>query len=195
MIDLLLEEFDFTLKKHNKIAYEKLEQPLPKSVILNTLKEFGLAQDKDLNKLYNWKSGTKVECKFHMMKFGNLLNFSEVKELVAYNSDYDPALIPIIGEGDAYLLFNSKKGQHYGKLYLFCPSLLYIQYPISCFDSISTMLETNINAYRQNIYTCDIDGTLIYDLDLFSDLARKYNKVSTFWRDHDAIRPEEWYQI
>ena len=94
------------------------------------------------------------------------------------------------------LLFNTKLGKHYGKLYFYSVPYLYIDYPISYYDSLAAMIQTTIDAYKLKIYSYDDKEIWLYvDNQKFNELAKKNNGNSTYWTEHDTFREEEWYEI
>ena len=71
---LLLEELDSTLRKYNKIEYEKLLPPLPDNEIDNYFDELGV-NDENVKALYQWKNGEKEDSYCRMMIFGGFVSF------------------------------------------------------------------------------------------------------------------------
>ncbi|OIQ97454.1 hypothetical protein GALL_204640 [mine drainage metagenome] len=193
----LLQELDTTLRNYNIVEYNKLQPPLPDKEIDKSLKDLGII-DENVKALFQWKNGEKEDSYCQMMECGGLLSLQEIKEdKESYLSDcYASSFIPIISEGEQKILFNNKSGSHYGKLYLYSVPCLYIDYPISYYDSLETMVTTIIEAYKKNAYAYNLESNwLDIDHEKFREIAKKNNKKSTYWKKHNPLAEEEWYEI
>ncbi|MDP4256544.1 MAG: hypothetical protein Q8938_21285, partial [Bacteroidota bacterium] len=107
-------------------------------------------------------------------------------EGVAEYAEFDPGspFIPLIGDvtGDMLLFNNSRDGDR-GKLHIYSVSLLSIDEPYTYFDSINTMAETTIRAYKEGALSIDRrDGRLAVDTDRHRKIAAKMNPGSAFWK-------------
>ena len=192
----LLNAFDTVLQKHNPVAYRGLLPPLTDEEIDVYLANFSI-EDEDLRLLYQWKAGTRMPMDGQMTDYGGLLTFDFLNKLLSRKFYYDPLLLPLISEnGEEMLLFNSKPGQHYGKIYLYSVPQLYIEHPVSYFDSLQSMIQTITAAYEQGAYIFDSrENWLDTDYDKFHKIAITLNKSSVFWTEHDEVMWEEWYEI
>ena len=192
----LLEELDATLKKYNMQEYEKLQSPLPTKEIDEYLKEIGI-NDEKVKALFQWKNGEKEDSYCQMMEYGGLQSLELIKERVMTNKTYDPSLIEIISDnGEESILFNNKIGSHYGKLYMYSVGQLYIGHPISYFDSLETMVKTIIEAYKTEAFKYDAENEwLNISFEKFASIAQKINKKSVYWKKHNRLKWEEWYEI
>ena len=87
------------------------------------------------------------------------------------------------GDGDFILYNNKKDDANYKKLHLFSAALLYIDNPITYYDSIKSMIDTTTEAYEKQILKYD---PAINWLDIngndFRKIGLKYNKSSEFWK-------------
>jgi hypothetical protein len=188
----LLQELDATLRQFNMPAYENLLPPLPDEEIDRNLKELGI-EDEDVKALFQWKSGMRDEDGPLMMEFGGLITFDSIKSSIAFNKYYDPLLKPLISDnGEEMLLFNTKRGPHYGKLYLYSVLPLYIDYLVSYYDSLTAMVNTIIDGYKDEALVYDEERDwLDEDSRKFDKIAKNYNKNCVFWTDHDEVKPNE----
>ncbi|MDE3145179.1 MAG: hypothetical protein KGL19_13560 [Bacteroidota bacterium] len=194
---LLLQELDTTLRTYNIVEYHKLQPPLPDKEIEKKLNDLGII-DENVKALFQWKNGEKEDSYCQIMECGGLLSLQEIKEdKKSYLSDcYAPTFIPIVSEGEQKILFNNKQGSHYGKLYFYSVPCLYINHPISYYDSLESMLRTTIEAYKNKAYKYDVKNNwLDIDRDLFDLIAKKINIKSAYWKKHNPLQEEEWYEI
>jgi hypothetical protein len=193
---LLLEELDTALRKYNMPGYEKLQPPLPDKEIDEYLRELDINDD-NLKALFQWKNGEKEDSYCQMMEYGGLQSLELIKESALTDKPYDPLLIEIISDnGEESILFNKKKGPHYGKLYMYSVGQLYIGHPISYFDSLETMVKTIIEAYKTETFKYDQENKwLDINFATFATIAKKINKKSAYWKKHNRLKWEEWYAI
>jgi hypothetical protein len=193
---MLLDKLDAALREYNPIAYENLRPPFPDAVIDKNLGELGIS-DENVKALFQWKGGMKYENGCRMMLFGGLLTFDSIKESIEFNEYYDPLLIPLISDnGEEMLLFNSKPGSHYGKLYFYSVPELYIEHPVSYYDSLNTMVQTTIKAYSKKAYEYNTDrNRLDIEGHKFDEIAKNYNKNCVYWTTYNPLKWEEWYEI
>ncbi len=193
---LLLKELDSVLRKYNMSEYLKLQPPLSDEEIDKYFEEFGIA-DEDLKALFQWKNGEQVESYCQLMDNGGIQSLQEIKNYLSFDKPYDSDLLEIISDnGEEALLFNKRKGPHYGKLYFYSVPCLYIEHPISYFDSINAMLQTTIEAYKEGVYQYDSEERwLNIDLKKFAVIAKKINPNSRYWIKHNPLLNEEWYEI
>jgi len=195
-IKLLLQELGDTLRQYNPAAYENLMPPFTNEEIDTNLKKIGI-EDENVKKMFQWKSGIKNEHNYRMMQFGGLLTFNSIKESISLNDYFDHSLIPLISDDEGeMLLFNKNSGPHYGKLYLFSVGSLYINHPISYYDSLYSMMRTVIDAYKKNAYEYDKENDWldINDYQL-AEIAKNYNPNSAYWTDHNVLKWQEWYAV
>jgi len=193
----LLVELDAVIRQYNPEAYRNLLPPLPAEIVEKELGNIGI-YDKNVRLLFHWKSGMKDEGGPLFMEHGGLITFDSIKESNDFNQHYDPLLIPLISDnGEDMLMFNTNAGAHYGKMYLFSVPLLLVKHPISYYDSLTTMVKTTIEAYRERAYQYDEDdnGCLSINLDKFSPIARKYNPNSAYWTERKNKKWTEYYEI
>lgn len=193
---LLLKELDATLRNYNHIEYQKLQPPLPDEEIDNYFDKFGVI-DKGLKALYQWKNGEKEDSYCQMMMYGGMQSLEAIEKSFLFDIPYDSFLLEIISDnGEERLLFNKKQGKHYGKLYMYSVPSLYIDFPISYFDSLDAMLRTTIEAYKNEAYIYDNERQwLNKDYHKYEAIAKSFNKNSAYWTNHNPLKQEEWYEI
>lgn len=194
-----LVEFEEQLRKFNPIEYNKLQDPISDVDIEKYLQEI-IFDHPEILALYHWKNGAKPNDDCRIMIFGAFLpleNLVQKHKLDRDNSPYDKDLIVIVDDIEEKLLINSKNSSsHFGKIYLYSVPSLYIDFPISIYDSLDTMIETNIVAYKKKIFIYNYqNATFNYDFSQYSKIAKELNRESMFWRDHDPLREEDWYAI
>ena len=109
-----------------------------------------------------------------------------VVQVINYYSDGevwpDDSYIPLINDGcGSFIMFNNKPGIDYGKLCLHSPSLSFVE-PITYYDSVYTMIETTIEAYKQNVFVYDSPNDFVdQDIDRFHEIGKEFNKNSKYW--------------
>lgn len=193
-----LEELDSVIQSYNSLQYQKLQDPLNENDIEQYLNEVNIS-DKNVKALYQWKNGAKVNSQCEIIKYGVFCSLELLVEGYKNNLDntYDRSFITIVDDSDVRLLFNNKQGSsHYGKIYLYSIPSLYIDYPISYFDSVESMIETSVQAYKEGVCFYDQKkNTLRFDESIFFILAKSINKGSAYWTDHDPLHDEDWYEI
>lgn len=195
----LLNQFNDVLRKQNPIEYNKLLPPTSNFEIEKNLEELNII-DKNLTELYEWKGGRKKNSDCQICECGSLLSFTDIKEMIdlGVTETFDEMLKPIFSDGDAsvLLLFNTTIGANYGKIYFYSIPDLYIDHPISYYDSLTSMLETWLEAYNKKIFRYDYDlNTFNFDYHDFIEIAKKLNKTSIYWKKHDPLKWEEWYKL
>ena len=195
-IKSLLDELDTVLKQYNMPEYKKLQPPLPDSNIDKFLQEIGI-HDENIKALFQWKNGEKEDSYCQMMVYGGLQSLKAVKESLSRFKLYDPLLIEIISDnGEESILFNNNPGPHYGQLYMYSIPQLYIEYPISYFDSLNTMIKTTIESYKAKAFEkTNSSNRLQFNFEKLTRIAKKYNKKSAYWKKHNPLQSEEWYAI
>lgn len=192
----LIKKIDEILATQNPVEYEKLQPPLSDEEIERKSIEIGVESVK-FKSIYQWKNGEEDDTYCEIMKYGSFLSLNSIAELKKSSMyEYNPSFIPLISEGEQMLLFNTNSGKHFGKIYLYSVPQLYIDYPISFYDSLEAMITTTIEAYQNKIYFYDFDEKeLKINTKEFKELAKSLNQDSAYWTKHDTLRYEEWYEM
>src|SRR6266498_4574581 len=185
--NLLLKEFDLILTKYNTINYRKLKDSLPNDEVLSYLNKLKVI-DSNFKSLYNWKNGNDVNdiavMRCQIFNFGSMISLNSISFFMNTSELYwGPFFIPLVANGDGdYLLYNNENESDHGKLHLFSPSLLFIEEPITYYDSISSLLETTIEAYKQSALIYDSkEDWLDIDIDKYYEIAKQINIKSKYW--------------
>jgi hypothetical protein len=185
---ILLERFDAILREYNPVNYELLQEPLARAEIAHYLKMTGV-EDEDFRLLLTWKNGFDfshgVNSDHRIFKSGGLLSLENITYLSnSCREKWKSSFIPLITDGGGdYVLFNNEKKTGYGKLYLYTAGLSFVEEPISCYDSIYTMVETTIAAYEREIMAYNAaDEWMEMDINGYWNIAKKYNKDSEYWK-------------
>lgn len=169
--------------------------PLSSDEVKEKLYGLGIRDD-DFIAFYNWKNGQREDSYCEMIEYGGPFSIEEIYEAIAGYHNYDPMLVPLISEGEQMLLFNKKPGNNYGKIYFYSVPQLYSDFPISYYDSITSMIETTIVAYKKGLYIYDFNrNKLRFDYYKLHDFIKSMNPQSKFWTDHNSLNHEEWYEI
>ncbi|HOZ68422.1 MAG TPA: hypothetical protein PLB49_02365 [Chitinophagaceae bacterium] len=170
----------------NPKALEALEAPLPKDKINSLFSELGFF-DEDLYALYSWKNGCA---------FGKLVNpvfiFSttilKLEEVVKYKKRYPDDelnfedLLLIFANEEEGLLFNSSKGNDYGKIHLYSVPLLSIDKPVPYYDSLQSMLQTTITMYKENALELDVKTSFLdVDIEKSIEIYDRYNPKCRYY--------------
>lgn len=193
----MLFEFDRELQENNHLEYQKLQPPLSEIEIRRHLRTVAL-DDTDLLDLYMWKNGARSEHSCRIIKEGVFLPLEEfVNNVQDDENDYDPALFTLVDDVEEKFLINAKRDSvHFGKIYLYSIPALYIDFPISIYDSGAALIETNTLAYKKGICKYDLSTrSMTCNNKRFKELAREINKQSMYWKEHDPLNEEEWYEI
>ncbi|MFL9483976.1 hypothetical protein ACI6Q2_14450 [Chitinophagaceae bacterium LWZ2-11] len=188
----LLNELDEVLQKYNPDEYGKLQAPLPDDIINSKLQKAGINDD-NVKAWFQWKNGEQEDTYAQIMECSGVLSLDDV-EKYSNGNRFNPLLKPLFSEGDFMFLFNTNLGPHYGKLYFYSVACLYIDYPISYYDSMEDMVKTIIEAYRVGAYKYENDW-LDVEESQFNNIAKSYNKNSVYWRSHNPLKWQEWYEI
>jgi hypothetical protein len=186
--ELLLERYEQILEYYNLSNYDKLYSPLSESEVTNYLKKLNV-EDESFKSVYLWKNGfdpdedINIHCQLNI--FGAFQSLKSVWETGLFRvaeSIWKETFIPIITEGlGEYLLFNNEQGNDYGKLYLYSASLSFTE-PISYYDSLTAMIETDIAGYENGIFSYDQKNNwLDIDVKKYGRIAKSINKSSNYW--------------
>jgi hypothetical protein len=185
--EILLKEFDAVLRKYNPSNYAKLQDPLPDVQIDEFMKANGITE-KAFRMLYQWKNGVNFlkPMRCFIADWGAFLSIESIARSIkrqAEDSSWNSSFIPLMwnNSGDC-LLFNNEKGKDHGRIHLFSVAMLYIDAPISMFDSIETMVQTYVEAYKQGgfVYS-DEYGGLDIEEDEYYKIGGELNKQSKYW--------------
>jgi hypothetical protein len=187
---LLLEKFDLVLQKFNLPNYQRLYTPLPGEIIELKLRELNI-NGEDFKTFFKWKNGFDpdydVNVRCQIFNSGAMLSLDTIIEKInidrASICRWNNSFIPIIFDSsDEYILYSTEQGKNLAQLYLHSSSLMAAIDPVSCYDSIQSMIETTIEAYENGILQYDQgEDWLNMDVDRYYEIAKKNNPESKFW--------------
>ena len=177
------------LLEYNKVNYKKLLKNVSSKEVdyyLNLLQ----VENPEFKLLVEHIGGNSIneiiENECQIFQFGSILS---LEEMVEHTNMIEPlwikTFIPMVANGDGeYLLFNNDIGEkNFGKLHLYSPSLLFVNDPISYYDSIFCMILTTIQAYKKGFLKYDVDEDwLDHDMDGLFQIAKNINKDSDYWK-------------
>ncbi len=188
-LNKLIKEFEATLKKYNLLNYEKLYNPLPEENLNNYLNQLGI-NDTRFKELFQWRNGFDIDINpnniCQIFEMDTFLSLETIARKMAVNENYKlwaAFFIPLMANSTGeYILFNSNfNSSSYGQLYLYSESLLIFE-PVSCYDSISSLINITIVAYKEGIFKYDpIDDWLDINILKYNELARRLNKDAKYW--------------
>lgn len=193
-LDYKLKEFESVLMEYTPLLYSKLLPPLENTEMERLFHHVSI-DDMVLSTMYKWKNGIPYDTSlptnvFDFCSMGVMLPLEFISKLYGegdYRGDWEGHYFPLIGNyaGD-YLLYNSdKNSDSYGMLYLYSPSLLFIDEKISYHDSIESMIQSIIECFRRGAYNYDEKrGGLDADIDLQYEIYARLNPKSSYWDDY-----------
>ena len=184
---LLVEEELVQLKFPN---IDILQIGLSSDKVMDLLDSLNLVSDL-LVALYAWRNGVpnmdeQTIGKVELFARAIMLPLQDAIEHYNYatsNEIWDLNLFPIFtnGGGD-YLLFDTdKQGGMGGQMFIYAPSILLTEQPVSIYDDIATMFETVLACYKQGAYQFDQDGFIEVDYQIEQQLAQSKNQNSEYW--------------
>lgn len=151
----------------------------------------GLVPTPELLALYTWKNGQSYQgVPSGKLRFGapGVLYPLEVAvqeyALSQQEHFYEPHFFPLFHD-DALLLNLDPQSPHYGRLYLYSPSLIVLT-PERMYDSLEAMLGTFTACFAQGIYGYDAGGYFDYNQDAEWALAKALNPHATYWQAEET---------
>lgn len=157
----LTQRLDALLREYNPVNYHKLQPPLPDDEIKSYLQKIGI-DDENIFTFYKWKNGVSPDEETRAMLFDfklyslSLENVLKYKKLYADDFDEDHIML-FASPFDTMFLFNMNCGEDYGKLHIHSVPLLSIEDPYSYYDTVETMLATNIRIYESGGFFYDVE--------------------------------------
>jgi hypothetical protein len=184
--EILLREFDAVLRKYNPSNYAKLQDPLPDEQIEEFMKANGITEEA-FRMLYQWKNGINYlkSPRCFITDEGAFISIESIARFIkqpAEDSSWKSSFIPLMMDNDgAALLFNNEKGEDYGRIHLFSVAALHIDEPISIYDSIETMVQTYVDAYKQGDFVYSAEYGDLDIEDEYYKIGGALNKQSKYW--------------
>jgi len=188
-----IEKLNKCLHDYCHQLYIKLQPPLTLLEIERNFKDLGI-DDENLLDIFLWKNGIPYDINLptHSYDFTGfgvippLRYIAEIIKIEITDQSWRNSLFPLVVSygGDFLLYETNKRDGNYGKLFLYSPNLGYVDYQISYFDSIGTMIETIVNSFEKKILVYDNETMSldITDYSLRSEISKKLNPKSEYWR-------------
>lgn len=189
-----LREFEILLKEKKPEILELLQPGKSVEAIQTALGAIGISND-DLISLYTWRDGTSKkdlsektieELELYpstiMLSLDDALSyfFLYAKERSRWSISYFPVFMD--GGGDFLLLNIDSNDQRFGMLYLYSPSLLLSEQPMTIYDSMEYFFLTMNQCLMEGLYTSDDKKNLEVDYDIKYKVSAEINVKSDFWK-------------
>ncbi len=188
----LVKELDVVLKKFNPINYNKLQVPIEQKtlkILLNNI----FVNDEDIFNLFCWRNGidesqspvTIFKSQSRMLPIQEIVQLYEEKLFEEFTGM--PNMIPLfLGFDTDWFLYNNNAGANHGKIHLYSVPLLSIDNPAPYYDSMSSMLQTNIVCYEEKaIFLNGKTNEIEEDIDAIVEIYKRINPISNFYNRED----------
>lgn len=193
----LFNEFENLLKEKKLNALDLLQQGKSIEVIKNALGTIGISNE-DLVNLYSWRDGIS-STDFYGKTIEELEMFPDVimpslNDAIGYFSLYvieksawGKFLFPVFtnGGGDFLLLNIDSGNQEFGMIYLYSPSLLLSEDPMTIYDSLEFFFLTMNECLKEGIYIPGSNGSLDVDYDIKYKVSAEINVRSDYWKNYN----------
>ena len=192
-VDLLHELESFLRKSHYSII-NKFDDGKQDVEIYEFLKKLNFQARKDFVELYSWRNGIKglfqgaAINQLELFANGIMLPLEYAISLylleVKVQNKFKKYFLPIFtnGGGDYILMNFDSKSKSYGQLFLYSPSLLMTEDPMSIYDSLETLFETILFIYKENGYVFKSE-VLEVNYEIENKISRQLNIRSEFWKN------------
>ena len=188
-LELLIIEYNYPILGHFKSG-------ITASEIAETFRNFKFPLRDDIIQLYMWKNGIvdmfkKKTGEIELFTGGIMMPLElatsmyslEAKVQKAFKKDFFPLFTN--GGGDYILMHLDEKKKTFGQLFLYSPSILLNDKPVSIYDSLMGLFKTVLEIYtRRGYFFNETDKTLEVDYDIENEIATKMNPKSDFWKDN-----------
>jgi hypothetical protein len=187
-----MEVLEKCLAKYCNPLFSILMPPLPDEVRDQLFASIEL-DEPSIKQVYQWKNGINYDNKmprnsYDFSGFGVIPSLEYlVEKRKKENEDnlWKKTMIPIVTDfGGNFILFESdKKSNAYGQLFLYSPTMGHVDFPMSYFDSLDTMIKTICRWFEEEAFQYDQkEMYLDIDFDKQYDIGRKYNPISKYWQ-------------
>jgi hypothetical protein len=191
LLETKMIELNDCLQNYCQPLFKTILKPLNESEIINYLKICRI-EDSTIKEIFKLANGVEYDLElptsaFDYTGFGVIPTLGYISEVINLESNrkrWSESFFPLVAsfQGD-FLLFETKSNsKSYGQLFLHSPSLGYVDFHVSYFDSFFTMVDT--------INECFISKTFIYnseemfleiDHENYFKIAKKFNPKSEYW--------------
>jgi len=156
---------------------------LARDEIVALFERYGLSPSEELIDIYEWKNGVQYEnVPTGKLRFGVQGVFYPLKEsleIYELSKEEFPMYFPLFSD-DTYLVNLDRNSEGFGIVYIYCPPLQILT-PKSCFDSITSMIDTQIACFAEGIYSYDDEDFFSEDIDRAFEISKKMNPLCEYW--------------
>lgn len=188
-LELFMIEYNYPILSHFRSGVSASE-------VVDLFSNLKLPLRDDIIQLYEWKNGIgdlfkKNTGEIELFTSGIMMPLElassmyilETKVQKAFKKEFFPLFTS--GGGDYIIIHLDESKTTYGQLFLYSPSILLSNKPVSIYDSITDLAQTVLYIYqRRGYFFNEFDKTLEVDYDIEKEIAIKINTKSDFWRDN-----------
>ena len=187
------------IEKLNKCLYEycqplslRLLSPLDKDRIKFFFEQWQI-DDENLSEIFLWKDGIPYDeslptYSFNFTGFGVIPPLEEINKIIKIESSnpyWRKTLFPLVTSfaGDFLLYETDKSSDVYGQIFLYSPNLGYVDYQVSYFDSVNSMIDTIVENFEKKVFVYNpIEMSLDIDFTLHFEISKVLNPNSEYWQ-------------
>ena len=191
-----LKELELFMVECNCPILGHFNNGIPASEIADSFSNLKFPMRDDIMQLYEWKNGVndlfkKKTGEIELFTSGIMMPLElassmytlEVKIQKAFKKEFFPLFTS--GGGDYIMIHLDENKKTYGQLFLYSPSILLSNKPVSIYDSLTDLFQTVFETYqKRGYYFNESDKTLEVDYVIEKEIAIKMNPKSEFWRDN-----------
>jgi hypothetical protein len=180
-IPQLLNSLDQILLEKHPLWAEGAKPGLTEQEVREYLQSEALPEKEELVQFYMWHNGVDLmQPELDITKFGSFIGMEDALRVYRYfiEEEANPwakQMFPL--SWDDSLLF----GLNDGVIYLYAPSLLVIE-PESVYDSMETLLITQITLLEQGVIRYSKKGEDKVDFKKMSEISKQINPNSIYWK-------------
>ena len=185
-----IEQLENCLREYCRPLYERLLPAMSQKQIDSYFKLWKV-DDENLLKIFHWKNGIAYDHiypthSFDYTGFGVIPTLEYINEVKTSQIDklWRTSLFPLILSfgGDFLLYETDKQSSNYGQLFLYSPSLGYVDYQPGYFDSIETLIDTLCENFKRGIFKYDTQNmSLEINFEMLIKTSRQFNPKSEYW--------------
>ena len=199
--------------KNPVLPYLNAGIPFDCKKFTSELKSLDMEPTPDLIDLYYWKSGMPEQpfgFNFNLFSEGTFIHYIETITIyktifqswgLEFNKLLPIILKPYLGAEDPVMINLDEKSTTHGSI-LYYSSHITPFGPTLIYDSLHSMIQTIIERYRQNLYSIDENGELLYDNnnEKWDNIRKKFNKEKSLWDSDENMDgkneflPKEYYE-
>ncbi|RXK86627.1 hypothetical protein [Filimonas effusa] len=190
----VLQELESFLSKLECPIMVHLQKGVSAAKITDSFNNMRFPVRTDIMQLYEWKNGVidlfkKKTGEVELFTSGIMMPLElaismyalEAKVQKSFKKEFFPLFTS--GGGDYILIHLDEKKKTYGQLFLYSPSILLNDKPVSIYDSLYGLFLTTLEVYkRRGYYFNSSDNTLEVVYEIEKEIAMELNPKSEFWR-------------